>query len=72
MKMINKLHAHWSKKEDDLNIHWPAGSHIKPDGHLLCSVIEPLMKELEKRGYDKKTLKFSIEPTAGNERFDII
>jgi hypothetical protein len=67
------LRARWSKKERDFVVEFPN----KPDGHLLNRYLftltpEPsplhpgekrltLLEELEARGYDLSTLKFSIK-----------
>lgn len=67
------LRARWSKKERDFVVEFPNG----PDGHMLNhylftlkpepSQLRPLEKtktlpeELEARGYDLSTLKFSIK-----------
>lgn len=68
----NSLRAHWSKKEKDIVFSWPDGPHTKPDGHLLYGrfSIGPFnydgkldtafLTELENRGYDLTTLRFSI------------
>ena len=69
------LCAYWSKREKDIILAGPNG----PDRHLLHYVLncehprphvlgEPwfdaaFTKELEKRGYDLTTLKFSIKRT---------
>lgn len=69
----NGLRSHWSKKERDFVVEFPN----KPDGHLLNyylytlkpppSPLRPgettmtLAEELEARGYDLTTLKFSIK-----------
>jgi len=71
MSKINKdttLYAYWSKKEKDAMYCWPDNS---ADGHLLHWYFDPsrgspnekpsLYKELEARGYDLSTLRFSIK-----------
>ena len=59
------LRALWSKKEKDIVYYFPCS----PDGHMLNGYFvyakdsfqeHGLLKELEKRGYDLTTLKFSI------------
>jgi len=67
------LRAYWSKKENDL-VYW---SPRKADGHLLHGVLYykstlptleiPLLEELEKRGYDLTTIRFSIQLKADGE-----
>lgn len=64
------LYASWSKRERDLSFHWPAQ---KPDGHLLYGALcakqwgpdgemrPSLVEELESRGYDITTLRFSVK-----------
>jgi hypothetical protein len=64
----NTLSAQWSKKEKDMMFHYPS----KPDGHYLYSALscprynydgkpEPsIIDELEVRGYDVTTLRFSV------------
>lgn len=70
MKKVDKLSAHWSKKENDHMINWPVGVQTKADAWYLHGIFSKEFKEeLERRGYDLKTLKFSIEPQQGNPRF---
>ena len=52
-----ELFAVWNKKERDI-LYW---SPRKPDGHLAHSHLSPLFEELERRGYDLTTLRFSIK-----------
>lgn len=58
-----KLTYKWSKKEKDFLIHYPR----KCDGHLVHGFFsgymngKEFMEELEKRGYDLKTLKFEVK-----------
>ncbi len=65
---LTDLYAYWSKKENDIMFHYPTS---KPDGHLLClwlctgrwdgrSMGKSLMEELDERGFDTTTIKFSI------------
>lgn len=62
------LRARWSKREQDVMIEYPR----KCDGHLIHYYmgsprqsgqewVPSLFEELEKRGYDLTTLKFSIK-----------
>ena len=66
----NTLYCRWSKRENDLLYHYPQTS----DGSVLAMFFESLRtqvttdkvetslrEELDKRGYDLKTLKFSIK-----------
>ena len=51
-------------------LHFPLGSQTVCDGGYLSGIFSPqVIEELERRGYDKTTLKFSIEPKTGNDRF---
>lgn len=57
------LRASWGKREQDIVYHYDS----KPNGHLLHWALsgggsEPinLLKELDRRGYDITTLRFSI------------
>jgi len=71
MKQSDKLHVKWSIRERDLIINFPLGIQTKCDGHFLASKVfsKEITDDLEKRGYDLTTLKFSIEPKKGDERF---
>lgn len=55
------LMARWSKREKDIEFSWP--KH-KADGHYLYGVFQygekGALAELERRGYDLTTLRFSI------------
>lgn len=51
------LRVRWSKRERDL-VFWH--DRHKPDVHLLHVHLSPLAAELDKRGFDIRTLKFSI------------
>lgn len=61
-----KLHVRWSKRERALLYHYPTR---KADGGMLSHAFEgqihlhgkTLVSELEERGYDITTLRFSIE-----------
>ncbi len=71
MKATDKLRANWSIRERDLMLHYPCGVGTKSDAHWLADVVFPksVTDELAARGYDVTTLKFSIEPKAGERRF---
>ena len=66
MTTKKRLRANWSKRERDFMFHFPTRSS---DGallhHALCKVEvhegRTLVEELEARGFDISTLKFSIE-----------
>lgn len=56
-----KLRVQYSKKEDDLLFKYPLGVQTKCDGMLMANVFcSSFIKTMEKRGYDPKTLRFSI------------
>lgn len=70
------LSMRWSKREKDLLINYPS----KPDGHLLhCRLNSPrfdgdyqpmlpsFVEELQARGYDITTLRFSVKRKKGGE-----
>lgn len=70
MKATEKLRATWCKKERSVLYHYPLGSQTKCDASFLSGhITDAFARELEKRGYDKTTLRFSIEPKKGNEDF---
>lgn len=70
MDASDKLRAYWSKRESDLVLHWPGGHNTKSDGHWLSGIFDKAFTdELRRRGYDPTTIKFSVEPQAGNMRF---
>lgn len=70
MKLADKLRVVWSKRERDLMIHFPLGYGTKSDGHVMAGIFsEDVTRDLDERGYDVTTLKFSIEPKKGEQRF---
>ena len=70
MKATEKLRVTWCKKERSLLFHYPLGTQTKCDaGFLSGHITDDLVEELDKRGYDKTTLCFSIEPKQGNTDF---
>ena len=70
MKAIDKLRSDWCKKERCRQFHTPGGSQTKCDGMFIDGILtDHFLNELEERGYDKTTFKFSIEPQKGNIRF---
>jgi hypothetical protein len=55
------LKANWSKRERDVMIHYPRS----PDGHWLAGVFDKsFVDELDRRGYDVTTLRFSVKSKA--------
>ena len=71
MKLNDKLHAYWSKRENDLMVWHPEGTGTRCDGHWLVGsvFVKAFTDELKTRGYDVTTMRFSIEPQKGNTRF---
>lgn len=78
----NTLRASWSKKEKDIVFGWPSGPSTKSDGHYLYGAMSrerfrpfeqkmdpSFLKELESRGYDLSTLRFSICKKEGHPRW---
>lgn len=59
--MKNTLTARWSKRERDVMLDWPAGYGAKSDARWLADMFNlAFTKELEQRGYDPTTLRFSV------------
>lgn len=70
LKENDKLHAYWSKREKDLMLYYPLGTQTTSDARVLAEHLnKTLTDELDRRGYDVTTLRFSIEPKAGEQRF---
>lgn len=70
MDAIDKLRATWSKRETDVMLHFPNGQGTKCDAHWLSGVFnKEFIDELFRRGYDPTTMRFSVEPQKGNQRF---
>lgn len=63
LREIDRLRVRWRGKADDgdLQVHFPLGSQTKSDGGYLVCALVSIVEELERRGYDKTTIKFSIE-----------
>ena len=60
MKANKKLRAYWSKTENDLMLYSPT---TQTDGHWLSGIFtKEFTEELKRRGFDEKTMKFSVEP----------
>ena len=68
LKPYNKLRAYWSKREDDLMLYSPTRQSEGRVLHSFLNSIEidnghgprTLLEELDARGFDIKTLRFSI------------
>lgn len=70
-KKETTLYAYWSKKEKDMMFCYPTS---KSDGHLLHNWFghgifgtKTIYSELESRGYDLTTLRFSIKKKGAYE-----
>ena len=51
------LRVYWSKREHDFMIDSPTGT----SGHLMADVLHSLGPDLDARGYDITTLRFSVK-----------
>jgi hypothetical protein len=70
MRPKDKLRAYWSKRGRDIMLDFPLGRNTQSDGHWLSSVFDKEFEaEITKRGYDIKTLRFSVDPMHGNDKF---
>ena len=70
LKRNDHLHAYWSKREADLMLYHPLGESTTSDARVLSECLnKTLTDELDRRGYDVTTLRFSIAPKRGNVRF---
>lgn len=64
--MTARIRLRWSKKERDVEVHWDAGCQGTAGMVLTHFTHTPTLhnstfvKELEQRGYDVTTLRFSI------------
>lgn len=70
-----ELKARWSARERDVLFEWGAGGANKTDGSWLNSWFghhkgfdATFLKELEARGYDLTTLKFSVRQKSATGR----
>ena len=71
MNAQDKLRATWGKKESDILLHFPLGISTRSDGHWLSNIFnKEFTDELDRRGYNVTTLKFSIEPKEGGKIFE--
>lgn len=69
VRAVDKLRVRWCRRERDMLALYPLGSQTSSDGGWLLHALGPILEELERRGYDKTTLRVSIEPARGNTRF---
>lgn len=69
MKESDKLRASWSDLEGELLFQYPLGHQTEGDARFLCSKLSGILGELEDRGYDTTTLRFSIGPREGHQKF---
>jgi hypothetical protein len=64
------LRAYWSKRERDLMLFAPLGRETMRDSRYLADVFcKAVTDELDKRGYDVTTIRFSIKPKRGEQKF---
>ena len=71
----DKLRAYWGYDEDgcgpDVVLCWPLGKLTKADGAWLSGIFNrEFIEELERRGYDKTTLRFEVSPKFPTTRPD--
>ena len=59
MKNKKDITIRYSKKENDLEVNWEIG-HKATASYIIGLFNKGVQEELEKRGYDIKTIKFSI------------
>jgi hypothetical protein len=70
MKAKHKLRMAWSKRERDVVLHYPLGEQTVCDARWLAGFFnDEFCAELVLRGYDPETIRFSVEPHAGNPKF---
>jgi hypothetical protein len=69
VKATDKLRVYYMKRERDIGGWHPLGRQTQCDLGWLLHEMKHILAELEARGYDTKTLKLSVEPQQGNERF---
>ena len=61
MKKDYKLRINWSKKEQDLEVHYPLGINTNRDSNYLIRVFPvDFIKEMTDRGYDITKFKLEI------------
>jgi len=70
MKAKDKLRAYYSKRESDVMLYHPFGYGTRADAHWLGGIFDKTFThELEARGYDPTTMRFSVEPKTGHDKF---
>jgi hypothetical protein len=55
-----RIRLYWSKKERDLMVNWDAGTSRATARYLMGVISEEVLEELERRGFDKETIRFQI------------
>jgi len=69
LRAADKLRLYWEKSEGLTCLH-PLGFQTQCDAGFLSGIFDKaFLDEMTRRGYDVKTLRFSIEPQKGNQRF---
>jgi hypothetical protein len=56
-----RLTARWSRREKDVLYSWPAIVGGSSDGRWLNECLRRVCEEADARGFDLKTLRFSID-----------
>ena len=72
MKAKDKLKVTYNKRQKDFLFQFPTGLQTVCDARYMNNVVftKEVTDELERRGYDIATLKFSIEPMLGAQKFE--
>lgn len=65
----NSLAVEWSARERDITFFNPPGPQTNADAHMLHILFERYIYELKSRGYDIKTLRFSIMKDPAHPRW---
>ena len=70
MRKKDKLRAYWSKRENDLMLHYPLGTGTSSDAHWLSGIFDDkFTQSIKDRGYDPETIKFEVCPQQGHQGF---
>jgi len=56
-----RIWINWSKRERDLMVHWDKESSKANPGYIIGLFPKEVQQELDRRGFDITTLKFSIK-----------
>lgn len=56
-----KIWVYWSKREKDFMVNWDDGCTIPSARYVVSHFTKEFIEELQSRGYDTTTLRFSIK-----------